>query len=790
MVRYLLPALLLVLLGTTAVAQDGGPGPGAEFITKNSEGREFWLCFMKNFRTQTDNRQNRPAALKLQLFITSSYDARVKIEIEEIGYENTVDVRANTVVNVQVPARAQLRAVETAERLAVHVTADTTIAVYGLNSRYQTTDTFMGLPVSVLGTTYRVVGYTKLASDLLSEFSIVATEDDTEVEILPTAITSTGRPPNRPFKVKLRKGDVYTVGARWQSIGPCDLTGSLITANKKISVFSGHQCAYVPPKVEACNHLIEQLPPVTAWGKHYYLGMLKERSKYTFRVVASEARTRVFKNSKLVAVLNAGEYHEELNVREHIQVTADKPVMVAQFAQGFKNGDSVGDPMMILVSPTQQFLRVYRFATPINGDWHHYINVVAQTETIDQVRLNGRRIDPRLFEPLGQSRYSIAQVPIPYGTHVIRSETAFGLYSYGFGYDRDAYDAYGNMAGQSFFELSTLIDSLPPMADGGSTRDNYSVIFRDDRPMDQGLDKIEVVAATALEAAPFQLEPGTPQASVTIRPTVSGSGGRIVFKATDVAGNSSFFTVCYVFDSRSERYVYQLNEGRGIECVSEDGWMVGAYAMLNHTRLDADFVTSGNLEGQGPFEQGEGFAGGFGVLAGRRFAPDIIVNGRLSVSGLGGTLLSADTTVGTVFDSAAGAQVPYQEGTELAIDALYLKLGGTVQWFPLRYFYLTAGANLSFALGSAVTTNRVILRPNHFTYADGTQSKPEGTESLESLSTFGFELLGGLGFSYPVSYRGSVFLESLYTTRLNSVVSDATFNTDAIGVNVGFIWRF
>ena len=150
--------------------------------------------------------------------------------------------------------------------------------------------------------------------------------------------------------------------------------------------------------MEACNHLIEQLPPVSAWGKHYYLGMLRERSRYTYRVIASEPNTRVFRNSKLVAVLNAGEFHENLNVKEHIQLTADKPVLVAQYAQGFKNGDSVGDPMMILVSPTQQFLDVYRFATPINGDWHHYINVVAQTQTIDEIRLNGRLIDSTLFE--------------------------------------------------------------------------------------------------------------------------------------------------------------------------------------------------------------------------------------------------------------------------------------------------------------------------------------------------------------------------------------------------------
>jgi hypothetical protein len=54
----------------------------------------------------------------------------------------------------------------------------------------------------------------------------------------------------------------------------------------------------------------------------------------------------------------------------------------------------------------------------------------------------------------------------------------------------------------------------------------------------------------------------------------------------------------------------------------------------------------------------------------------------------------------------------------------------------------------------------------------------------------GFEVMGGLGFSYPVSYRVSVFLENTYTHRFNSLASDVTWTTDAIGVNVGAIWRF
>ncbi|MFN9954047.1 MAG: hypothetical protein ACK55I_13185, partial [bacterium] len=128
--KMLLMVFLAIALVSTAHAQDVPTG-------MNSEGREFWLCFMKNFREAGKNDQaGRQGGLRLQLFITSSYDAKVRIQIEGIEYDNTITVKANTVVNVQIPALAQLRSVESPERLAVHVTADTIIGVYGLSSRY------------------------------------------------------------------------------------------------------------------------------------------------------------------------------------------------------------------------------------------------------------------------------------------------------------------------------------------------------------------------------------------------------------------------------------------------------------------------------------------------------------------------------------------------------------------------------------------------------------------------------------------------------------------------------
>lgn len=779
-------ALLVLLLCITSIQ---GLARDPEYITRNSEGREFWLCFMKNFRSAGSDIQNRQAALRLQLFITSSFDAEVKIEIEEIAYNTTIEVRANTVVPIQIPANAQLRAVETAERLAVHITADTTISVYGLNSRYQTTDTFLGLPISVLGTEYRAIGYTKLASDLLSALSIVATEDDTDVEITPTATTSTGRPAGKPFKVRLRKGDVYTVGARWESIGPCDLTGTRIVATKKIAVFSGHNCAYVPSKVEACNHLVEQLPPVSAWGLHYYIGNLKERSRYTYRVIASENKTRVFENSRLIGVLAAGEFYESLNTFNSVQVTADKPILVAQFAQGFKNGDSVGDPMMILVSPTQQFLKEYRFATPISGDWHHYINVVAPSESIGQLRLNGRRVDSTVFTVLGESRYSIAQIQIPYGTHVIRSEVPFGLYSYGFGYKGDAYDAYGNMAGQSFFELNTLVDSLPPMAEATTSRDEYLVTFRDDRVMDRGLGSVAVASAVSLEAIIPKIEPGTPQVTVKVRPSVAGRSGRIVFEAFDIAGNRSRYSVCYVFDSRSERYTFSLSDDPLVECVGEETWILGAFASIYDSYHTADFNSVGDLRGQSKFGDAEGVGWGLGALIGRRVLPDVIVNGRLFVGSIGGTLRSPDTTVTSVLDTSTGALVPYQEATSLSLSAPYLNIGLAAQWFVQRYFYLLGGANIMFAVGNSAETQKVLLRPTGWLLPSGNKVDDIGSQSVTTLSTLGINLYGGLGFSYPVSFHSSIFMEAQYTRRLGSLATDVSWNLQSFGVNVGMLYR-
>jgi hypothetical protein len=365
----------------------------------------------------------------------------------------------------------------------------------------------------------------------------------------------------------------------------------------------------------------------------------------------------------------------------------------------------------------------------------------------------------------------------------------FGLYSYGFGYKSDAYDAYGNMAGQSFFELNTLVDSLPPMASASTVRDDFMVTFRDDRVMDRGLANINIVNTVSLEASIPRIEPGAPQVTVRVRPSVAGKSGRLVLEAVDVAGNRQKYAVCYVFDSRTERYTFSLSDDPLVECVGEETWIVGGYASLADNIHTANFTAVGNVQGQSDFGETEGAGWGAGLLVGRRVLPSVILNGRLSIAGVGGKLISPDTVVTMVFDSATGAVVPYQEGTSITVDAPYVRVGGTAQWFVQRFFYLTAGFNFAIAAGQSATIQREVLRPTGWELPGGGSTKPIWEQSINALSAFGFELLGGLGFSYPISFRASAFLETIYTKRFGSMATDASWNLQMFGSNLGVLYR-
>lgn len=780
-------ASLLLCAELPALSQNSNE----KISAKSPEGTEFWLCFMKNFKDEDENLHNN--VLMLELFITSDKDANVLIEIKNIGYKKSLFVPAGTVKNVKIDSAAQIKSNGVVEHgAAVKIVSDNPISVYGLNCRFQTTDTFLGLPVEVLGKEYRAMCYS-VYPPMLAQLAVVAVESGTTVVIEPSVNTQDGRRGGYPFEINMNKGDVFQLAAKFipASNLKSDLTGTLIKSNKKIAVFSGHQCANVPEHIETCNHLVEQLPPLPSWGKHFYIGNLRSRSKYTYRVLANYPDTRVFENSTLLDKLQPGEFMER-TTSGNIQVSADKPVLVAQYSQGMKSGDSVGDPMMLLISPTQQFLKKYRFATPKSGFWGHYINVVAPTDALESMRLNGSRIPPGEFKKIGISRYSLAQLEVPYGTHQIEANEPFGMYSYGFGYHKDAFDAYGTMGGQSFIEYLPEADTLPPIAEARMSKTVMEVIFRDDRVDDTGIKKFRVLSSDGIFAQINNFDEGIPQISASVLPLSKTKAGRAVYEIEDVAGNVALYTVCYSSLRDGEPKTFSLSKGDLTECEHRKEYSAGGFGRFSITSHSGEFATTAGARNLGNFSPATGAGGWFGVFAGKRLMNDMELIGKLTFETYGGELTSESMKSDSVRDPKSGGLLPYREGHILKLNALYLELSFISNWYLGENFYISAGLTFPLALSNEVTFKRKIISPAGWVFANGEDEINEtGIESgLKSLNFIGVGLELGAGYEHPLSEKFSIFGEFAYSPRLTSLVDDADWALSKIQINAGVKIRF
>ena len=226
--------------------------------TFSTKGQDFWLGFMQNYSGPT-----------LSVYISSDVNTSGMVEIPLAGWSQAFSVTANTTTQVQVPTNlAEATATEVIENKGIHVTANDPVNVYALNYEEYTSDAAVILPVPTLGIEYYAMAFNTavLTGTLPSELLIVAAENGTQVEITPSVNTMGGNSAGVPFTITLNQGEVYQVKA-----DPGDLTGTRIIAVgscKRFAVFSGNICTDVWG-CNYCDHLYEQMYPVTTWGKGY-----------------------------------------------------------------------------------------------------------------------------------------------------------------------------------------------------------------------------------------------------------------------------------------------------------------------------------------------------------------------------------------------------------------------------------------------------------------------------------------------------------------------------------------
>lgn len=458
--RLIIP-LVLIFAPLTAKSQE-----------LSTLGKTFWMTFM-----ETIGNPESPHQLKIVVSSSKPVTGTVKNFITNISMPFSITGTNGGVDTVLVPVSVGYMTGSEAgsnRNKGLLIQASDTISVAAQNTKPASCDAALIYPIEALGVDYRVLSF---AGDLYSgggtnstyrsSFAIVATENNTTIEITPTALTSGGNPANATFTITLNKGESYQVKANTKLL---DLTGTLIQAKdcKKIAVFGGStRSVIVHPScgagINSADHLFEQMMPINTWGKRF--AMIPTtwqpntlRKFELVKVVASQPNTRVFFNGRSKNLASAGSsdtfYIATGSFPKEALIWSVKPFAVCQYglSQRCDGGTSDTDPFMMWLSPLEQTLKFLNFSCE-NADKidKFFINVVVKTQYRNQLRIDGNAPTAtwKLIEKDTSYSY-IQQSGLGLGSHNMTHPVGFfaSLYAYG------DYGSYGYSVGSSVKPLS------------------------------------------------------------------------------------------------------------------------------------------------------------------------------------------------------------------------------------------------------------------------------------------------------------------------------------------------
>ena len=306
----------------------------------DSSANEFFLGFSLNYAGDD---------ITLQLFVTTTESSPVMFTVNTTGFHYSGIATHNSSTNVTLPSSLQVS--DDSERnkgIYVKAEGDKKIVVYGLNYHEFTTDAFLALPCSRLP----VDEYEYYAATI-GMILIVACEDNTEIDAGLSNI------------VTLNRLQTYLVTST--------AVGSSITSNKPIAFFTNHECAAIPIGDCCCDHLTEQIPPTSTWGRVFLAAsLLGRRSGEIFHIVAAQTPTNVTVNcttftQPVTYSLTAAANWQEFNITpsSFCSIVATAPILVTQFALGTNRdviGNNIGDPFIMMIPPVEQFSNNYVFS--------------------------------------------------------------------------------------------------------------------------------------------------------------------------------------------------------------------------------------------------------------------------------------------------------------------------------------------------------------------------------------------------------------------------------------------
>ncbi len=383
---------------------------------------------------------------------------------------------------------------------AIRIATQNPVVVYSHIIRSARSGATLALPTTVLGNEYIAPSMNSTATSGatadgtmggVSELVVVATQDNTTVEITPTAAGRGGKAAGSKFSVTLAQaGDCY----QFQSVNYGDLSGSRISSKssgssgcKPIAVFSATTwSSFDCSGASGGDNLYQQLFPTRSWGKTFVTAPFINRPEDIFRIYTQNTGTTVqVMEDGVVKTLGPSAFNSTGNfytyrTNKPIVITGSEAISVVQYitSQTCKTGCTTGatapsscyaDPEMVLLNPVEQTLNDITFFSAHasfvpQGQTQiklHFVNIIISKNfktslKIDNAPPTGAFIDiPGSNYVYLQEDLSNSSATNP--VHRVVADTSFSAIVYGYG----SVESYGYNGGTNVrdFSSTTIIQN-------------------------------------------------------------------------------------------------------------------------------------------------------------------------------------------------------------------------------------------------------------------------------------------------------------------------------------------
>jgi gliding motility-associated-like protein len=462
---------------------------------KSNKGKEFWLgygyCWVFDMEAPFNTQE-------LVLYLSAEQPANVTVSVTGTTWNQTVSIPANTVnAAIRIPKSGVDDARIFNEGLfgrAVHIVSDTAIVVYAHEYNNMVSGATMLMPVETYGYKYYSLNYSQSTSGFspptststttqngpawYSWFYVIATEDNTRLEITPSDTTRNGWLPTQTYTVNLNKGQLYNVMGKLGAGNTLVAAGKDMTGSKVLSVpgadgnchpiavFSGSSGIRLC-RGDGGEYMQQQVFPTQAWGTRYltYHTMnntstdINDQFKNFYRIAVSDPTTVVKRNGVVMTGLINNFYYEYLDSLGGDYIEADKPILMAQYTPGgnrcYLNSQfAYGDPEMFYLSPVEQGRSdVLFYATRAANIDYNYLNVIVSNAGLASLRLDGLPFNPaNIRTHPNHPGYSVAVARIlgAAAQHRLVSDSNFTATVYGLGF----FESYGYNVGTNINNLN------------------------------------------------------------------------------------------------------------------------------------------------------------------------------------------------------------------------------------------------------------------------------------------------------------------------------------------------